>query len=70
MTATPATGTPPVRSAPEAAKLQRTIRRAPRANVPANINVPFLNEVLCDSQVKLARASAASPATTTRAARG
>lgn len=38
---------------PDAAKLQHDHPVCNGADVPPNINVPFLNEVLCDSQVKL-----------------
>jgi hypothetical protein len=38
---------------PEAVKLQQTYPSCNGQTVPANLNVPFLNEVLCDSQVQL-----------------
>ncbi len=38
---------------PDAQALQTKYPTCTTTNVPPNINVPFLNEVLCDSQVKL-----------------
>jgi len=38
---------------PDAAKLERTYRACTGSAVAPNLNVPFLSEVLCDSQVKL-----------------
>ncbi len=38
---------------PEAAKLQQANPNCTSTPVAANLNVPFLNEVLCDSQVKV-----------------
>ena len=45
-------------------------RPAPTSAVAPNLNVPFLNEVLCDSQVQLPAARLPARATTTRGARG
>ena len=39
---------------PEAAKLQLAFPSCTKTDVPPNLNIPFLNEVLCDSGVKLA----------------
>jgi hypothetical protein len=38
---------------PGAAKLERQYPTCTTSNVPPNINVPFLNEILCDTQVSL-----------------
>jgi hypothetical protein len=38
---------------PEAVKLQTTYPNCTKTSVPPNINIPFLNEVLCDSGVKV-----------------
>jgi hypothetical protein len=39
---------------PDAAKLQQQYPTCTTTDVPPNLNVPFLNEVLCDTQVSLA----------------
>ena len=38
---------------PDAAKLQQQYPSCTSGNVPPNVNIPFLDEVLCDSQVKV-----------------
>ncbi len=38
---------------PDAAKLQTTSPNCTTTSVPPNLNIPFLNEVLCDSGVKV-----------------
>ena len=41
----------PAGLSPEAKKLEKKYPKCTKGNVPPNINVPFLNQVLCDSQV-------------------
>jgi hypothetical protein len=43
--------TDPAGLSPDSASLQKKYPTCTKGNVPPNVNIPFLNEVLCDSQI-------------------